>query len=233
MKNLFIAILIVLLGFQVSAQKFGGGLEIGTGFSWLNTDSKNASVESGKIGFTYGAFLDINLTDNFCFTTGVNLNYVGGSVIYKDAIQLRWDEVEHNIMAGSEVSYKIQYVEVPISIKGKTQEIGYITYFGRLGAQPSIAVKSRADIDGIAMKGVEKVTDLEGLNVKENINLFNVGWHVGGGIEYSLGGSTSLIAEALFTQNFISMTKDNITDKTGNHMSITNSMVMVKVGIKF
>ena len=67
----------------------------------------------------------------------------------------------------------------------------------------------------------------------DNINLFNVGWHVGGGIEYSLGGSTSLIAELLFSQNFISMTKDNITKQTENHMSVTNSLIGLKVGIKF
>lgn len=233
MKKILLAVIVFTFVIQASAQKFGGGLEIGTIYSWLSTDSKQASAEEGRLGFTYGAFFDINLTENFAFSTGINMNYLGGSIKYIDPIALKWDEVTYQINKNAEVFYKVQYLEIPLSIKGKTQEIGYITYFARLGVNPSFAITTRADIDGAPTDSTHINLDLTDLNIKDNINPLNMGWHVGGGIEYSLGGTTSLIAELIFSQNFISMTQDNITKPTGNNVSVTNSLITVKAGIKF
>ncbi len=234
MKKIIVAIFALTLVFQVSAQKFGGGLEGGLTYSWLNVDSKVASAEKGLLGFTYGAFLDMNITDNFTLTSGFNILKHGGTIAYQDSIILNWDNSDHGVKPGAEVSYKIQYIEIPISIKGKTQEIGYITYFGRLGINPAFAIKARADVEGTAYnQDLTKVADLSDLNIEKNRNLINIGWHVGGGIEYSLGGSTAIIAELLFTQNFISMTKDNITLDSNSEVAVKPNMIVLKAGIKF
>jgi hypothetical protein len=236
MKKIILTLSIGFFIMSASAQDFGGGFEGGFIYSWLNTNSKNASIVKGRMNFTYGAFLDRNLSDAFTFTTGINSNYLGGTVRYKDPIALEWDEQEYQISKEGEVTYRVQYLETPFSIKGKTQEIGYITYFGRLGMNPAIAIKSRADIKGTVINSKnEAVTgdDLLDLNIKKNINFFNIGWHVGGGIEYSLGGSTSVIAELMFSQNFLGMTKNNITEPTGNDVKLTNSFMVLKAGIKF
>jgi opacity protein-like surface antigen len=233
MKKIIVAIFALTLVLQVSAQKFSGGLEGGLNYSWLSVDSKKASAEAGKIGFTYGAFLDMNLSDNFTFTTGFNIIQYGGTIAYADSISLNWDGKDHNVLPGAKVAYKLQYIEIPISIKGKTQEIGYITYFGRIGVNPAVAIKSRADIEGNVFEGATPVDDLSDLNIEENRNLINVGWHVGGGIEYSLGGSTAIIAELMFSQNFLSITKDNVTAPTGNDVAVKPNMIVLKAGIKF
>ena len=237
MKKLLLTLSIAILIIPASAQKFSGGFEGGFIYSWLNTNSKNATTVNGRLNFTYGAFLDKNLSDVFTLTTGINSNYLGGAVRYKDPITLNWDDKDYNISKDAKITYKIQQLEIPISIKGKTQEIGYITYFGRLGMSPAIVIKSRADIEGTVMDPENKLVtdeeDLVDLNIKKNINPFNIGWHVGGGIEYSLGGSTSVIAELMFSQNFLSMTKDNITEPTDNSVKLTNSFVVLKAGIKF
>lgn len=243
MKKLFLAIIAFSFIAQASAQKFGGGLEVGVSYNWLNIDSKNAEATGGRIGFNYGAFLDMNLSDNFAFTTGLNVNNIGGTVKYDNPINLTWDGVEYAWMKDGtenpEVFYKVSYLEIPLSIKGKTEEIGYITYFGRLGASPSLAISSKADI--IHGKAIEStnddgsfnyVKDKEDLSIGENINLFNIGWHVGGGIEYSLGGSTSVIVEALYQQNFLSVVDDNVTG-TYPTVGVKNSLIVLKAGIKF
>lgn len=233
MKKFFLAILVFVMVGQLSAQKFGGGIEGGFVYSWLGTDSKKASPESGRFSFTYGAFLDINIAENFAFSTGFNIDQVGGSIRYDENINLNWDKKDYSILPDAKVTYKIQYLELPITIKGKTKEIGYITYFGKIGINPMIAVKSRADIDGTVYDGSTLVSDKTDLNIKENINMFNIGWHLGGGIEYSLGGTTSIIAELQYTNNFLSFTNKNVTVPTGNSVDITVSMITLKAGIKF
>ncbi|MBN2668551.1 MAG: PorT family protein [Bacteroidales bacterium] len=234
MKKL-ILVAIAIASFTISqAQKVGGGLEAGFNYSWLGTDSKKASVEKGNIGFTFGAFLDLNMSDNFTFTTGLNMVQYGGNIKYVDAINLTWDDAKYTVAPDGIVKYKINYLEFPISLKGKTQEIGYITYFGRLGANPAIAIKTRAEVEGIVVdESLVVQTDLTDLNIKENINFFNVGWHVGGGIEYSLGGSTAVIAEVMYSQNFLNIVKDNVTGISGNNVGINSSMIILKAGIKF
>jgi opacity protein-like surface antigen len=184
------------------------------------------------------------MSDNFAFSTGINYNSVGGTVKYDTTIVLNWDDTDYKIVetkdATPEVLFKVSYLGIPISIKGKTKEIGYITYFGRLGVEPTFAIGSKADIvqgniylkdDASNAKLYNK--DKTDLNIS-NINVFNIGWQVGGGIEYSLGGSTALIVEVLYSSNFISMVKNEVTENYNKtDINVKNSMISLKAGIKF
>ena len=38
---------------------------------------------------------DMNLSDNFTFTTGLNINYVGGAIKYDNIISLNWDDRDY------------------------------------------------------------------------------------------------------------------------------------------
>lgn len=232
MKRILIGIIVLALAIQVSAQKYGGGLEGGMVYSWLSTDSKKASTDGGRFSFAYGMFMDINVAENFAFSTGLNILETGGTILYNDSIKLNTNDGLYDLSAGSRVSYKLRYLELPISIKGKTKEIGYITYFAKVGASPMFVIKSRADVDGtVKDENNAIVDDRNDLNIKDDINFFNIGFHVGGGMEYSLGGSTSVIAEIQYTNNFLDVTKDN--EDYNNKVAVTNGMVVLKVGIKF
>ncbi len=235
MKRLFIVAIASLLAIQVSAQKVSGGLHLGTNLCWLSVDNKKASPDGVKLGFNFGAFVDFNLTDNFVFSTGAGLLINGGSVKYDIPTKFNWDDNDYAVSSPSKVTYKLQHIEVPFSIKGQTQEIGYITYFARIGGNISYAYKVRADIeDAVVLGAVGPADDTSDLNIKENINPFNLGWHVGAGIDYSLGGSTAITAEVLFSQNFLSIAKENITkDAINKRINVKPNMITLKVGVKF
>ena len=67
----------------------------------------------------------------------------------------------------------------------KTNEIGYFTYFAELGFNQHINVGSRASSTG---SGLSK--DL----VSKEINLFNMSYFFGGGVEYNIGGQPLWLA---------------------------------------
>jgi len=234
MKKIILFSLAIATFAQLSAQKVGGGIEGGMSYSWLATDSKKATTDGGRLGFVYGLFMDINLSDNFAFATGVNVIENGGVLKYSQMIKLQTNDGLYRLDSSSTVKYKLRYLELPISIKGKTKEIGYITYFGKAGVSPMISIRSRADVsDSYAFDETNMVfvEDLENLNIKDEINIFNIGFHLGAGIEYSLGGSTAVIVEFQYHNNFLDMTKDN--SEQNNTISITSSLVQLKAGIKF
>lgn len=233
MKRILLGMLIVASIAQVSAQKYGGGLEGGLVYSWLSTDSKKASTDGGRLSFVYGMFMDKNLAENFAFSTGINILETGGTIKYNEQITLNTVDGLYRLSPESKVFYKLRYLELPVSIKGKTKEIGYITYFAKVGASPMFVIKSRANVDGTVIDDVKGtiIDDKNDLNIKNDINWFNIGFHVGGGMEYSLGGSTAIIAEIQYTNNFLDITKDN--EDYNNQVSVTDGMAVLKVGIKF
>ncbi len=235
MKKIILFSLAIATFTQLSAQKVGGGIEGGMSYSWLATDSKKATTDGGRLGFVYGLFMDINLTDNFAFSTGVNLIENGGVLKYSQMIKLQTNDGLYQLDSTATVFYKLRYLELPLSIKGKTKEIGYITYFGKAGLSPMISIRSRADVSDTEVKNIDNnnaiVDDLENLNIKDEINIFNIGFHLGAGIEYSLGGSTAVIVEFQYHNNFLDMTKDN--SEQNNTSSITSSLLQLKAGIKF
>jgi len=232
MKNILLGLFIIISIAQVSAQKYGGGLEGGLVYSWLSTDSKKASTDGGRFSFVYGMFMDKNVAENFSFSTGINILETGGTIKYNESIKLNTIDGLYTLSEGSKVFYKLRYLELPVSIKGKTKEIGYITYFAKVGASPMFAIKSRANVDGTVIdENAKAIEDKNDMNIKDDINWFNIGFHVGGGMEYSLGGTTSVIAEIQYTNNFLDITKDN--EDYNNKVSVTDGMVVLKVGIKF
>ncbi len=235
MKRLFIVAIASLLAIQVSAQKVSGGLHLGTNLCWLSVNNKKASPDGARLGFNFGAFVDFKLTDNFAFTTGAGLLMNGGSVKYDIPTKFSWDDNDYTVSSPARVTYKLQHIEIPFSIKGQTQEIGYVTYFARIGGNLSYAYSVRANIeDAVAISAAGLADDMSDLNIKENINPFNIGWHVGGGIDYSLGGTTALTAELLFSQNFLTIARENITKDTyGKRINVKPNMVTLKVGVKF
>jgi len=234
MKKILITTLVLLYMTQAFSQSFGGGLQAGFNYSWLSIDSKEAEEMGGRTSFSAGAFFDNNFSDNFSFTTGININSTGGTIKYLNPIVLKWDGVDYNLGEDSEVFYKIKQLEIPFSIKGRTQKIGYFTYFAKLGMSVSFVISSKADIvTGAATdaKG-NTVDDTKDLNIKDNINTFNMGWHIGGGFEYYLGGTTAIITEIFFANNFMDLAKNNITGD-GPEVGLRTSMVVFKTGIKF
>ena len=60
--------------------------------------------------------------------------------------------------------------------------------------------------------------------------MFNLSYHITGGIEYSFGGSTALIIGLNFDNNFLDITKDN-----GNQPKdkVSHKILSFRLGVNF
>jgi hypothetical protein len=88
--------------------------------------------------FGYKFIFDWKFTDSYAIGSGVNVFHAGGvitSLHQVDSVQIE----------SKEWGIRNQYVEVPISFKMRTKEIGYTTYYGQFGVGLGINVRSEVD----------------------------------------------------------------------------------------
>ncbi len=205
-------------------QRIRLGLHFDPLISWFGTDIGEVNNDGARPGINFGLSFNRSFTSNYSFSTGVNLVSAAGRLTHSDTTKL----VPHDsgdelitVPPDESVLYKIQYVEVPIGLKLKTNEIGYITFFSDVGVDPKILVGGKMDIPAL---------NIEGEKAMEELKLFNLSYHIIAGIEYGLGGNTSALLGLGFHNNFLDVTKDNGIQPEDH---VTHKMVSVRLGINF
>jgi hypothetical protein len=113
------------------------------GINWLGQTDNRSESKGTIIGFNTGIMTDFFFTDKYAFSTGIMITQSGGKLTYSDSISIDTDEDLIRIPAGTIINYKFQYVGVPIGLKFKTIEIGYMTYWLNPGLTPMVNIVSR------------------------------------------------------------------------------------------
>ena len=228
MKKIIIASLAVLLVFQGFSQKFTGGVFFSPGLTWMKPDlSKRVENEGVKLGFNFGLQGDMNIVgENFRLNFGLLANKFGGEIKYLDSIpEFVTNDSTYSFSKNASVDYKLTYISLPIGLKGRTNEIGYMTYFMKAGIQPYIRWKAKADVT----QG--NIAD-EPINDEMKFMYFD--YYIGGGFEYNLGGSTSLVVELVFNNGFSDLTNTRrYKDKLEETDKIILNHLDLRVGIIF
>lgn len=197
---------------NLSAQDDAGvrlGIKVAPNMSWIKADTKGFEGDGSKIGFTFGLVTEfpIGSSGNYRFGTGLFLNYAGGNyvqtVTYPDA---NLQVVSKDLSSKT----KLQYIELPLTVKLMTNEIGYSRYFGRLGFGAGYNLSAKADFETLAAgsNGVIGVANFTDEDIKSNIQPFRVGLIVGGGMEYNFSGSTTVQVGINYHNGFTNLLKD-------------------------
>lgn len=244
-KILTISVIILLSSLVLMAQEnkkknpISGGLYLKGGVSWMMSNSekllppKNAHA---KASYGFGATMDWNFSQNFSLNFSAGLCNMGGTTEFKyGLIDLTDDEAQIIPSVGDTAthSYKFStsYIEVPIGIKGCTNEIGYFTYFLKLGADPMFRIKSKI---------TPKIDDADRQTITKSTNLLNIGWFIGGGFEWALAGNTKLVVELLYLGTFLDFDKIKslkLDESNGGYKDFNPSIkfndISLRVGIVF
>jgi hypothetical protein len=124
-------------------------------------------------------------------------------------------------MPGKSITYKIQYVSIPLGLKLQTNQIGYLTFFSDIGFDPKVVVSGKADVPSLNIEGERALNELR---------VFNLSYHITAGAEYSVGGNTAMIFGLSFDNNFIDITKD-VGDQRSDKVS--HKLLSFRLGVKF
>lgn len=223
MKKLNVFVASLFFAIVLNAQeKFSGGIFFSPEISWFKPDNKQVQSEKGRLSYGFGLTSDIALTNAFSLNLGLGFFNAGGSLKYLDSIPKieAVDTTYIKLQSNSIIKYKLQYIELPISIKGKTKEIGYISYFLKFGLSPLLRYKSRADIE------VDSNDD-----IKNEVRAVSFAYHIGAGITYSLKGSTKLLFEGVFRNGLTDIEK--VKNYKGRDYKNILNILEIRAGIVF
>lgn len=178
---------------------------------WFSSDDASVKPDGAIIHLHAGLNMDYYFADKYAFVLGVGINNMGGNLLYADSTEFNSKGETLLVEPNQSVKLNLQYIDIPIGLKLKTDEMGYATYFLQLGFNPMINLNAKASSEEASFDKVD---------IKESINSFCLGYHVGLGIEYNLGGSTSLIGGVRWKSGFTDVTDNDRANITLNAISL-------------
>jgi opacity protein-like surface antigen len=217
------------------------GIKLSPNLAWLRPDTRGLNSNGSVFGYTFGLMSEfpIGPRDNYAFATGLMLTTVGGGYTWD------YEYVDFNNLAAGKVTrplsvdMSLRYVELPLAIKMRTDEIGYMRYYGQIGVGLGFNIRSRVDLEEPVLEGalndgtpiVRAFRLLENEDFKDNTNLLRAALVVGAGVEYNFSGNTALVAGITFNNGFTNVISD--VQYNGRNAKVNNNFLELTLGVFF
>ncbi|WP_017731047.1 porin family protein [Nafulsella turpanensis] len=207
-KLLFL--LFTLLALQTAHAQSKVGIKFSPTLSTnrINDVSNGVSYSSNGVGgrFIFGPVVDLFITENYYFSTGLLYvpKRVGITITEPGSPTI-------------EEAYRLQYLQIPATLKLFTNELALDTrvYF-QLGGLFELKIS-------------DKPSEETYVNV-EGFRLFDLGVHLGTGVEYRVGYNTLLFGGLYYNRGLINV----VTKTIGNaDINIKNDLLGLELGVKF
>lgn len=211
MKRLLLSLALLLLTGQLFAQYSLPSYDFRLGFTahptigWIKPEI--GKTNGVALGFSYGLLADFNFAENYAFATGLTITTINGK------------STEFNVppyydgSAGQtpyDLRYKLQYIEVPLTLKLKTDKMGEVKWYGQFGLSNgfNIGAKQSAKADG-------KPT-IDNQSISKQTNFYRAGLVLGAGGEFDVAKHTSITLGLTLNNGFTDITDDK-NRKVRNH----------------
>ena len=156
------------------------GLAINPNIGWMRYNDDDFDGGS-KIGFSYGLIADLGFAKNYYFSTGLLINSISSSLTPpSDAKDVRKREL-----------IRLQYVDVPLTIKLKSNENESGRFYGQFGFTAGLKVSGKQKFEGESKK-----TSID------KDDLFRLGLQIGGGKEWKISENLDLMTGLSFNNGF-------------------------------
>jgi len=241
MKKLVAIAAFLVAVFTVQAQNdLRFGFQASPSFSWMVANTTRINPSGSNLGLKLGMLGEYFFRENYALTIGLGfafnhggtqLHEYGGQYWTRSDLSPSQDTLPNNV----KLKYGIQYLEVPVGLKLRTREFGYLRYYVEPAITLGFKTQARGQIEGV---GVTTEED-EKIDIRREVNGLNLSWGIGGGIEYSLSDNTSLVGGLAFQTGFTDATKDNGTvfdPDRGNRKEASKATVnvlVIKIGVMF
>ena len=202
---------------QAEDRKFRLGLQLSPHVSWLAPNSSEYKNDGIKLGVTYGLSTEFFLTKNYLFSTGFMISSLGGKVAYEGIYE---DNNGVNVASAVEQSYAVRYIEIPMTLKLRTNQIGYMTYYGNFGLKSGVKFQSTSDFTYTDINNKPKVEDV---NTAGDIFFMNMYLVVGAGVEYNISGNTNVVVGITYNNGFINQLDKKLNEMDGDKAALDSN----------
>ena len=183
---------------------------------------KNKGI-GGGIG--YGLMVDWDISDRFALNTGLGGSYRTFRVENKSLYALKSTYYDSDIaiamLPNSISKYKLQYLELPINLKLKTNDINNYNIYALVGITNRFNLGARANIK----PGGNKDAAFDA-KVKKDVFFYDVPFNVGAGIHWFLKDNLRAVAGIEYSHGLIDITKSD-------NSRVTLSEIKLRLGVLF
>lgn len=221
-----ILLILALIFFSVAAhsQNFKLGFQASPHITWMNSTNSTITNQELNLGIKYGLEADIFLAGFPRYIINTGLFVANHSFAAHYVPEQPFFINDASFSTPVDIRYKLNYIEIPLDIKLKSDQFYRMTYYGQFGLTNLINISASATSNDSTFKG-DKIND--GLH-KRTIAPYYLCMIMGGGVEYDVGGNTALNFGIQYSNGLIDVTSiSNLNEKT-----IFNSVRFV-VGVMF
>ena len=226
MKKILIFLSALLLAFPLATAGETGfkfGMQASPNISWHRPETRGFERNGVTIGLSYGVVADFVFAEGYAISSGVNILHTGGKLKYR--------YVQDGLDTDKRRDYSLRYLQVPLTIKLRTDEIGYITYYGQFGL--GIGFNTKAEADQRIPQPDGTVVSARDVDISDETRFMRGALIIGAGVEYSLGGRTSLMGGLEFNNGFSNALKKESPVPGGASPSSMVNYLQVTLGVMF
>lgn len=204
--------LFVALGSILKAQNdLRMGPSIGLVPTWLTSDDKEVEATDGRFGLKVGLVAEKSFSDNFSLVGRLNYAFglggtirhqYGGELLPQSELSRELAALRSNFSDGTEIAYNLSMLEIPFSLKIRSNQENDLRFFGEL---PMLALTFVANTKGDVMTNGQEFT---GEKLNKDTNGLWLNWGLGAGVEYDLKDGSTLVLSAHYIKAFTDLTED-------------------------
>jgi opacity protein-like surface antigen len=199
------------------SQKAKFGVFIDPMITWLSPDSRNVISEGVSMGVNGGLAIDNYFQKNYAVHTGISIGTQAGSLKFGQESYINAYGETDTLPAGTTVDYRMNYITVPLGLKLKSNQIGYFSYYALIGFTNQFNVKAH---------GTSNEGTLEKSDIIEEINLYNLAYHFGAGVEYAISKDTAITLGIVYHNGFLDVTHNS-------NAKVYSRLVSIRLGVMF
>lgn len=221
--KLFLLTIFLIAAFTANAQfkKYTFGLKAAPQIAWMKPNLDTYEGNGAKLGFSWGFVSEFNFTENHSIGTGFNIIFNGG--------KLKFPSADSSGTAGSmSREYFMKSIEIPLTLKMRTNAIGNMKFFGQIGFGTSFRFAAKAQ-DEFTRNNVTVTSDK---STYEKISFLRESLIVGLGGEYTLGSGPTFSAGLTLNNGFTDMLSDS-NRLTSKKEKATSSFMELSVAVLF
>ncbi len=168
------------------------GITFAPNMGWMRHGDLDGYGNSPKFGYAYGLLADFAFTENYYFSTGLLINTLNTKTEFADP--------RINVLPGTEpiYNYRLQYAEIPISLKLKSTMRYFRSYYGQFGFTGGIKVNAKEKSLGASSFS----------SMGSDADLFRLALQIGGGVEWQLDHNLVMMTGLSFNNGFTRAIKD-------------------------
>lgn len=216
MKRISTILILSVLSFGAWAQNspltsygFRLGLTATPTFGWIKPEQ--GKTDGIGLGFSYGLIGDFNFAPNYSFSTALTITSINGKSTEANVLPYY---APGSAPKAYDLKYKLQYIDLPLTIKLKTVKTDGKRWYGQFGLSNSINISAKQDaVTGGAVVG-------DNLNVSDHIKLYRAGLIIGGGGEFDISGNTGIVAGLTFNNGFTNIVTDKARDVRSHYLAL-------------